>query len=82
MFFSGGLGFIWFFGDYWAQGKGFFDFLNNLPKDYTIGDDFRWGNSLITLFLTQRSLLLGMPLTIIVLQKLWDVGLKERIGKK
>lgn len=71
LFFSGGLGFIWFFGDYWAQGKGLFDFLNNLPKDYTIGDEFRWGNSLITLFLTQRSLLLGMPLTIIVLQKLW-----------
>ena len=71
LFFSGGLGFIWFFGDYWAQGKGFVDFLNNLPKDYTIGDEFRWGNSLITLFLTQRSLLLGMPLTIIVLQKLW-----------
>jgi hypothetical protein len=71
LFFSGGLEFIWFFGDYWAQGKGLFDFLNNLPKDYTIGDEFRWGNSLITLFLTQRSLLLGMPLTIIVLQKLW-----------
>lgn len=72
LFFSGGLGFIWFFGDYWAQGKGLFDFLNNLPKDYTIGDEFRWGNSLITLFLTQRSLVLGMPLTIIVLQKLWE----------
>jgi hypothetical protein len=72
LFFSGGLGFIWFFGDYWAQGKGFFDFLNDLPKDYTIGDEFRWGNSMITLFITQRSLLLGMPLTIIVLQKLWE----------
>jgi hypothetical protein len=71
LFFSGGLGFIWFIGDYWVQGKGLFDFLNNLPKDYTIGDDFRWGNSLITLFLTQRSLLLGMPLTLIILQKLW-----------
>jgi hypothetical protein len=83
LFFSGGLGFIWFFGDYWAQGKGFFDFLNDLPKDYTISGEFRWGNSLITLFLTQRSLLLGMPLTIIVLQKLWEwfEGEKVKEGK-
>jgi hypothetical protein len=72
LFFSGGLGFIWFFGDYWAQGKGFLDFLNNLPQDYTIGDDYRWGNSLTTLFLTQRSLLLGMPLTVIIFQWLWN----------
>jgi hypothetical protein len=82
MFFSGGLGFIWFFQDYGSQGKGFFDFLQALPSDYTIGKghafceslgcEFRWGNSLNTLFITQRSLLLGMPLTVVVLQKLWD----------
>lgn len=73
LFFSGGLGFIWFFGDYWAQGKGFFEFLNSLPKDYTIGDNFRWGNSMITLFLTQRSLLLGMPITVAVMTVLWNI---------
>lgn len=77
LFFSGGLGFIWFFGDYWAQGKGFFDFIWTLPKDYTIGQDFRWGNSMITLFLTQRSLLLGMPLTLIVLGCLWKIFTAE-----
>jgi len=73
LFFSGGLGFLWFFKDFWQQAQGFFDFIRNLPRDYTTGDNFRWGNSLITLFVTQRSLLLGMPLTIIVLQKLWEV---------
>jgi hypothetical protein len=72
LFFSGGLGFVWFFGDYWSQGKGLFELLNDLPKDYTIGDEFRWGNSITTLFLTQRSLLLGMPLTMIIFQWLWD----------
>jgi hypothetical protein len=72
LFFSGGLGFIWFFSDYWAEGKGFLEFVRNLPKDYTISDDFRWGNSLVTLFITQRSLLLGMPLTLVVLLKLWE----------
>lgn len=73
LFFSGGLGFIWFFGDLGAQGKGLVELLSQLPKDYTIGDEFRWGNSLITLFMTQRSLLLGMPLTIIVLGALWKI---------
>lgn len=65
LFFSGGLGFIWFLGST--------DSLWNLTKDYTIGDEFRWGNSLITLFLTQRSLLLGMPITLVVLGYLWRI---------
>ncbi|MBC7900643.1 MAG: hypothetical protein H7070_11400 [Saprospiraceae bacterium] len=77
LFFTGGLGFIWFFGDYWAQGKGFFDFIWTIPKDYTIGQEFRWGNSMVTLFMTQRSLLLGMPLTLIVLSYLWKVFTAE-----
>ena len=72
LFFSGGLGFVWAIGDYWAQTKGLVDFLNALPKDYTIGGEgFRWGNSMVVLFMTQRSLLLGMPLTLIVLGYLW-----------
>ena len=73
LFFSGGLGFLWFFKDYWASGRGLFDFLWHLPHDYTIGDQFRWGNSLVVLFITQRSLLLGMPLTVLVLGYLWKV---------
>ena len=81
LFLSGGLGFIWFFGDYWSSGKGFFDFLWHLPKDYTIGDQFRWGNSLVVLFITQRSLLLGMPLTVLVLGWLWEVFQSEKVEK-
>ena len=78
LFFSGGLGFVWFFKDYWQGAQSFFDLLWNLPIDYTIrngdkGEIFRWGNSLVVLFLTQRGLLLGMPLTIIILQKLWEI---------
>ena len=77
LFFSGGLGFLWFFSDYWSQPRGFFDFFSNLPKDYTISDAFRWGNSMVVLFITQRSLLLGMPLTLIVLDYLWKVFATE-----
>jgi hypothetical protein len=72
LFFSGGLGFIWFFSDYFAQSKPFLEFLNALPKDYTIGPDFRWGNSLNTLFITQRSLLLGLPITLVIITSLWQ----------
>ncbi|NNE65375.1 MAG: hypothetical protein HKN33_02320 [Pyrinomonadaceae bacterium] len=82
LFLTGGLGFVWFFKDYWQGAAGFFDLLWNLPKDYTINDQFRWGNSMVVLFITQRSLLLGMPLTIIVLHFLWDlfVGKREDLG--
>jgi hypothetical protein len=78
LMFSGGLGFGIFFSNYWQQGKDFFDFIFNLPADYTIHDKgIRWGNAMTTLFLTQRSLLLGMPLALIVLQKLWEVFSSE-----
>ena len=81
LFFSGGLGFLWFFKEYWEGTKGFFEFVGNLSRDYTIGEQFRWGNSLNTLFITQRSLLLGMPLTIIILQKLWELFTTENTDK-
>lgn len=81
LFFCGGLGFIWFLSDFWAQANGFWDFLRHMPRDYTMGDDFSWGNSLITLFITQRSLLLGMPLTIIVLGFLWKAFVAENAGE-
>jgi hypothetical protein len=82
LFFSGGLGFIWFFKEFGEQGKSFFDFFWHLPTDYTIrSEGLRWGNSLNVLFITQRSLLLGMPLTIIVLQKLWEIFVSEKEEK-
>ncbi len=73
LFLSGGLGFWWMGDDLSASGKGLYDFLMNIPKDYTINDKYRWGNSLVVLFMTQRSLLLGMPLTLLVLGYLWKV---------
>jgi hypothetical protein len=79
LFFSGGLGFLWFANDYRHSAQGFFDFLWNVSNDYTIRDSkFRWGNSLTTLFMTQRSLLVGMPLMIIVLQKIWQLFSREK----
>jgi hypothetical protein len=82
LFFSGGLGFIWFFQDVGHATKGFTDFITHLPLDYTIRMDtnppvpwtsvmLRWGNPMTVLFITQRGILFGMPLTILVLQYFW-----------
>lgn len=73
-FLCGGLGFIIFFRDYWRDGRGILEFIWNLSSDYTIREKgIRWGNSLTTLFMTQRGFLLGMPLTLIVLTCLWKI---------
>ncbi len=69
LFFTGGLGFVWFLKDWWMGSAGMWQ----IPHDYTINNDFRWGNSMVVLFITQRSLLLGMPLTLLVLEWLWKV---------
>ena len=84
LFLSGGLGFLWFFSDYAAHSKDILQLLMDIGKDYTISQEFRWGNSLITLFITQRSLLLGMPLTLIALGGLWRIfsTVTERQGEK
>lgn len=83
LFFCGGIGFLWFFKDALQAPEGIYKFFWNIPMDYTIRQSkfhwgaseysLRWGNSLTTLFLTQRSLLLGMPLTLIALQKIWEI---------
>ncbi len=78
LFFSGGLGFVLLYKEFGLQSKSFFDFLFNLPSDYTIRQaTLRWGNSLCILFLTQRSLLLGMPLTLLILNGLWKIFSRE-----
>jgi hypothetical protein len=83
LLFSGGLGFIIFFRDLFNGGQDIFTFLGHLPNDYTmrfsegsyegIPWSLRWGNPLITLFVTQRSLLFGMPLTLIILGHVWQI---------
>ncbi len=85
LFFCGGFGFVWFFRDAFAASEGFYQYLWHLPLDYTIRESkFRWGNSLTALFLTQRSLLLGMPLTLIALEKVWEIfeGKKTEYGRQ
>jgi len=94
LFFGGGIGFLWFFKDALHAPEGIYKYLWNLPMDYTIRQEkfhwgaseysLRWGDALTTLFLTQRSLLLGMPLTLIALQKIWEIfrSQKSEVGSQ
>lgn len=71
--FSGGLGWAWLFQDL-HNSEGLIPLLAHLPHDYTIldsGDILRWGNSLTTLFVPQRSILFGMPLAICIFIIWW-----------
>jgi hypothetical protein len=74
--FSGGLGWAWLFQDL-HNSDGLIPLLAHLPHDYTIlldsGEILRWGNSLTTLFVPQRSILFGMPLAICVFVIWWRI---------
>lgn len=75
LLFNGGLGFLLFFGDAAAGEAGILGHIFTLSNDYTIrgGTIWRWGNSLTILFTTQRTLLLGLPLALIILTKIWEI---------
>ncbi|HEV8494074.1 MAG TPA: hypothetical protein VGR76_17470, partial [Candidatus Angelobacter sp.] len=70
--FSGGMGWWLLFSDA-GSGEGFFSTLGNLQHDYTIVPNsiLRWGNSLTTLFVPQRSILFGLPLAITIFCQWW-----------
>ena len=71
--FSGGLGWTWIFNDVRNSDHGLLPMLANLPRNYTIAPDsiFRWGNSLTTLFVPQRSILLGVPVALVIFCQWW-----------
>ncbi|MBV9958399.1 MAG: hypothetical protein JO360_08260 [Acidobacteria bacterium] len=71
--FSGGLGWVMLLREARAGEKGIFQMLWDLQHDYTIlpGQAWRWGNSLTTLFITQRSILFGLPIAITIFTQWW-----------
>lgn len=76
--FAGGLGFLMFFSDSTATDAGVLRQIFQLNTDYTLrgGTIWRWGNPLTTLFITQRTLLLGLPMALIVFTAV--LGLLDR----
>jgi hypothetical protein len=71
--FNGGLGWWHFFKDSEWSEKGIVGVLMSLPQRYTITPDtgYRWGDSLTTLLIPQRSILLGLPIAIVVFLVWW-----------
>lgn len=69
---SGGLGWVWFVRGVQSVGLSELnEFLFKLPQNYSLTfDTYRWGNSVVALFVPQRSLLLGVPLFLIIVT-LW-----------
>jgi hypothetical protein len=80
---NGGLGWTMLAGDVQNNEKGLVDVLLHLSHDYTVITDttWRWGNSVTSLLVTQRSILMGMPLAMVLLIELWkavSLWAKER----
>jgi hypothetical protein len=71
--FSGGLGWRHLLSHARLSEQGLLGLLMNLQQQYTITPDtgYRWGNSLTTLLIPQRGILLGFPLAIIVFTAWW-----------
>ena len=71
---GGGLGWWLLFGDVRASDSGIIGLLPHLPRDYTIAGNtiWRWGNSLTTLFVPQRSILFGVPIAVVIFALWWQ----------
>ncbi|HEX8501953.1 MAG TPA: hypothetical protein VF659_15325 [Pyrinomonadaceae bacterium] len=81
---SGGLGWVYFLGDAAKSGKGVLGLLGGLERDYTIMGHFgiRWGNAVTALFVTQRSILLGVALALVVWTLWWQAGEGTEAGSR
>lgn len=76
---SGGLGWLVFLREAASSGQGVFAMLGSLEHDYTRAyPGFEWGNAVTALFVTQRSILLGVAVALVVWTLWWDAS--ERSG--
>lgn len=75
-FLNGGLGWLLLFSDQQKSRTGILGLLLNLPHGYTDVQPgaFFFGNSISTLLTTERSILLGLPLALVILTQLWIVS--------
>jgi hypothetical protein len=80
---SGGFGW-WVFFDDASKGGGVFALLRNLQHDYTIMGHlgYQWGNAVTALFVTQRSILLGVALAVVVMTLWWEASEKAKVKRQ
>jgi hypothetical protein len=80
---SGGFGWAYFLKEAASDGRGVFELLGGLEHDYTIMGHvgIRWGNAVTALFVTQRSILLGVGLALVVWTLWWEASEKAEGGR-
>jgi hypothetical protein len=79
---SGGFGWWGFLAEAGSSGRGLFGMLGGLEHDYTRAYyNYQWGNAVTTLFVTQRSIVLGLALALVVLTLWWQASEKAK-GKR
>lgn len=72
---SGGLGWLIFLREAASSGQGVFAMLGGLEHDYTRAyPGFEWGNAVTALFVTQRSILLGVAVALVVWTLWWQAS--------
>jgi len=80
---SGGLGWAVFLREAASSGQGVFAMLGSLEHDYTRAyPGFEWGNAVTALFVTQRSILLGLSVALVVWTLWWDASEKVKEGSE
>jgi hypothetical protein len=81
---NGGFGFLYFFEDWRASGKGLIQFWNALPQNYANmwGRGFHWVNLIADGILPQRTNLYGLPAALMVFTLFAVVWSRMREGKK
>ena len=77
---SGGFSWWVFLGEAASGGRGVFGLLGGLEHDYTVMGHigYQWGNAVTALFVTQRSILLGVALAVAAWTLWWQAS--ERAG--
>ncbi|HEX7313163.1 MAG TPA: hypothetical protein VF297_04555 [Pyrinomonadaceae bacterium] len=79
---SGGLGWAVFLREAASSGQGVFAMLGGLEHDYTRAyPGFEWGNAVTALFVTQRSILLGVAVALVVWTLWWDAS-EKTVGSR
>jgi hypothetical protein len=81
---SGGFGWWVFVGEAAAGARGVAEMLGGLEHDYTIMGHlgYQWGNAVTALFVTQRSMLLGLSLALIVWTLWWEGSTKGKVKRQ
>jgi len=81
---NGGFGWVLLWEQVKQYKQGPWAMLNSIPNSLTIipNTTWRWGNSMSTLLVPQRGMLLGLPIAVIVFTQWWMAGNDTETGRR